>query len=143
MTINQETENLDRFAAGGWEREASAEIASDDRQQAADVLALFQQYITAARESHAAPGDSEEWELACVRMYEAEDAIVACSGTTALALKTFFIFRREHSTWAPEPYVRWRRTKTTHCLWLRCVTLPIWCPRSRNSRRRSSMKTPN
>lgn len=108
MTINQETENLDPFAAGGWETLTAAPGSGDQQ----DVLVLFQQYIIAGRETHAAPGDSEEWELACQRMDEAQDAIVACRGATALALKTF-VFKQEHATWAPEPYSALARTTTS------------------------------
>ena len=106
MTINHETENLDPFAAGGWKKETPAEIAADDCQQAIGVLALFQQFVTAAREADALQDESAEYDLALDRMNKAEDDIAACSGAIALALKTYFIFRHEHANWAPEPYVR-------------------------------------
>jgi hypothetical protein len=103
--MTTEHDDFDPFAAGGWNREPFP----DDRQQsAADPLSLFQQYIAAGRETDAAAArdDSAEYDLAFDRMIEAEKAIVACSGTVALALKTFFLFRHEHAKWAPEPYVR-------------------------------------
>lgn len=82
---------LDPFALGGRQDDAA--------------LALFQRWIAAAREADALL-DTPEYDAALDHMCEAENDIVACRGATALAVKTFFIFRHEHATWAPEPYVR-------------------------------------
>lgn len=90
---------LDPFALGGRQ---------DDAQRGdALCLALFYEWIEAARGYHNAPADEDQ--AASDRWYEVEDRIGAISGgAIALAIKSFILMRPEfNEIYAPLPYLRW------------------------------------